>query len=95
MDHTSASKEYLRHKFPSNGDRVIEAATDQENVLALTRISAAMREGLAKKEKNKIDAELMALVGNRAGIKGSGWSFTWKTGDDGKRRQRFTARGVE
>ena len=95
MDHTSASKEYLRHRFPSNGDRVIEEATDRENALGLTRISAAMREGLAKKEKNKIDAELMALVGDRAGIKGTGWCFTWKTGDDGKRRQRFTARGVE
>lgn len=94
LDHTSASKAYLHSKYPSNADRIIDDCDEIEHQLAMARLEASIAETRAAKEKQRIDALLMQRIGPRAGIKGSGWSMTWKVGADGKRRQRFTVKGV-
>jgi hypothetical protein len=93
LDHTPASKAYLLHKYPSNADRIIHDADEEETMLAIQRIQAANTEREAKQEKNRLDAELMAKIGDRAGIRGMEWKMTWKKNKADKRQQRFTARG--
>lgn len=95
MDHTPACKEYLRHKYPSNIDRRIIEATAEAEHWGNLRASATKRAAELKREMAKVDAELLAHVGENYGIQGDGWKMTWSVGKDGRRRQRFTARGVE
>ena len=93
LDHTPASKAYLLDKYPSNADRIIHDATEGETMLAVQRIQAANAEKEAKREKDRLDAELMSKIGDRAGIRGFEWKMTWKLNKSLKRQQRFTARG--
>jgi putative phage-type endonuclease len=94
LDHTAASKEYLRIKYPAHAvDRVIVEASSPAEMIAANRITAAQHEKRSKILKDKLDAELLDMVGTHDGLKGDTWQMTWRVGKDGKRKQRFTAQG--
>ena len=95
LDSTPASKQYLLARYPRPTDPVIEPADEETHALALERIDMAANEKAAKARKDTLDAELMARVGNRDGLYGEGWRFTWKMQANGQRRQRFTAARAE
>lgn len=101
MDHTPASKAYLRAMYPSEADKVMLEADTHVDELGRQRMQLALEEKNAKKERDRIDALLLKEIGAHTGIasargvEGSGWRLTWKTDRNGVRRQRFTATGED
>lgn len=90
LDATSATKEYLRAKYPSPVDRIIVEASAEVDAWGKARHEAAQMEKRAAEEKTALDARILDAVGEHDGVLGDGWKMTWKTGKDGVRRQRFT-----
>jgi predicted phage-related endonuclease len=93
LDHTPASKLYLLDKFPRDEERSLVDADEETDRLGAERVAAYLAGKRAETIIGRLDAEIMARIGANAGMRGNGWSMTWKIGADGKRRQRFTARG--
>jgi predicted phage-related endonuclease len=92
LDGSKATRAYLLHKYPQESDRVVEDCTEEEHQLAIARASASALSKKYARDMAELDAKLLSLIGNRAGIKGEEWSMTWKTDKNGNRRQRFTWR---
>lgn len=91
LDATDATRVYLRHKFPANVDRrILEMDDDVTNALASARMEYAETEKRATTEKRRLDAELMARVGDADGIQGRWGKFTWGLNAKGVRATRFT-----
>lgn len=90
LDHTPASKTLLRDRYPANVERVMRDAAELDG-LGIARAAALDNEREAKREKDRLDAEIMRAIGDADGIEGTGWKMTWKIGRDGVRRQRFTS----
>jgi putative phage-type endonuclease len=95
LDHTPASKAYLRAKYPENRERVIREATDREDEYGQDRAHHAFVLKSAAIEVAKCDALLMSCIGDADGIQGTGWKMTWKVNRNGVRMQRFTGRGSD
>jgi predicted phage-related endonuclease len=93
LDGTSASKAYLRARYPSNADRVIVPADEETDAFGKKRIELKRACDEAASEIDRLDAEIMALVGSHDGAEGDGWKMTWKIDKNGVRRQRFTVKG--
>lgn len=96
LDATASTKEYLRAKYPAPRERVIVELGDDEldvDQLGVERIEAARVEKRMAIEKARLDAEILSRVGDREGVRGSGWQMTWKLDKNQKRSQRFTATG--
>jgi putative phage-type endonuclease len=91
LDHTPASKEYLRARYPEQRDRVLLDADGETDLLGQRREEAARLELTHRREKDRLDAELLSRVGEHDGIQGTGWRMTWRADKHGVRRQRFTA----
>lgn len=92
LDATPATKEYLRRKWPSNEDRVVLPSTPDIDDIAARRIEAAIEEKNAEARKILADHELIDRIGVHDGIRGEGWSMSFRVNKKtGKRQQRFTA----
>lgn len=94
LDHTAASREYLLRCYPSNEDRVILDADNDLDALGVQRASAHEAEKRWETEKKRLDNLILDAVKEHDGVRGTGWSMSWKKNAKGERRQRFTARGV-
>jgi putative phage-type endonuclease len=93
LDHTPASKGYLRRKYPCNADRVIVEASSPAEMIGQARMLAAREAKRLAKDIDRLDAELLEMVGDHDGLQGESWKMTWRTNKNGKRVQRFTAQG--
>jgi putative phage-type endonuclease len=92
LDHTDATRAYLKATYPSNEDRVIVQVDDESlNAKGRRRAEVAALLKSLENEKKMLDAFLLNNVANRDGITGDGWQMTWKVNKNGDRRQRFTA----
>jgi predicted phage-related endonuclease len=95
MDHTDACKTYLRATYPSNVDREIIEADDRLDEIGVARAIYAHGEKSNARARAQCDAELLAACRDHGGIAGSSWKMTWRVGQDGVRRSRFTARETD
>ena len=94
LDATDASRAYLLSRYPVDV-RPTLASTPEVDDLAERRAEQAGDEKRAAAEKRRLDALLMAAVGDAQGVEGTWGKFTWKCGKDGTRRTRFTGRDAE
>lgn len=95
IDATPATRAYLLDRYPANRERTMVPATLEAETLATERIEAARLGAESDARKRRLDAQLMALVGDADGITGAGWAYTWKLDKNGTRRGRFTGKGEE
>lgn len=92
LDATPATKEYLRRMYPAREDDVILPSSPDVDDLAAERISAAIEEKHHRELKTVIDHKILEKIGIHDGIRGEGWSMSFRLDrKTGKRRQRFTA----
>lgn len=92
LDATPATRAYLLDKYPANRERVVRAATEDEQVIGQCRVEADRVLRDAKARSDTATARLLAAVGDADGIEGDGWKMTWKLDKNGVRRPRFTTR---
>lgn len=92
MDHTPASKVYLRDKYPREEDPIIVDADQDLDTLGSARAELARTAKRAAEEVARHDAEILRRIGLHTGARGNGWRMTWKIDKNGVRRQRFTER---
>lgn len=90
LDHTDATRDYLRAKYPREVRGELLEATNEIDVIALERKLAAEYEKSYGNKKRTLDAELMAKLGDAPGFRGEWGSFTWKLNAKGERASRFT-----
>jgi putative phage-type endonuclease len=90
LDATPATKAYLLDRYPRNVEPVMIDADPETDDIGHLRADNAGWEKNHKREKDRLDAELLSRVGNADGIQGTGWMMTWKSDKNGLRRQRFT-----
>ena len=91
LDHTPATRDYLLHRYPANVARVLLEVDDEEvEAIASDRADAARLRAEAEATVKRLDAELMARVGDHDGIEGAWGRFTWKLDKNGRRATRFT-----
>jgi predicted phage-related endonuclease len=91
LDHTPASKTYLRARYPRNVEHTIVQADANMDCVGMARARAAADEAAAAKVKAHHDAILMSAIGDADGVEGTGWRMTWKCDKTGVRRSRFTS----
>lgn len=92
LDATPATKEYLRRKYPSREDDAILPSTPEVDDLAAERIAHALEEKKHEARKVLLDHEILDRIGQHNGMRGEGWSMSWRVNKrTGKRQQRFTA----
>lgn len=78
VDATPDYGEYIAKRFASHGEAVREADAEAEQWAAKLREAKAAIKG-AEAVEQEARNHLQALIGDAAGIKGAGWSVSWKT----------------
>lgn len=92
LDASDACRSYLEAKYPRDTRPRRESDLDDE-LIADRRISAAISSKQAALELQLADTELIARCGEDGGIKGDGWTFSYriaKKSVTGERKHRFT-----
>lgn len=77
LDASDATRRLLANKYPKHDDEVIHATPEFE-ALAQQLHGFKADEKLAKEGVAKTTALLINAVGDKAGIVGTGWRFTWR-----------------
>jgi predicted phage-related endonuclease len=95
-DATPWTAEMLRRKYPGGGDRAMIPATFEMETIAADRMAAMVEERDAIVKKKLADYAMLEKIGAYEcdGVRGEGWSMSWRADKHGVRRQRFTARGL-
>lgn len=95
FDATPATKEYLRRRYPKADPVILDARGTVLDSQGMTRATLAANVKQLQAQIATLDAEILSAIGEHTGAEGTGWKMTWKPRADGKRVQRFTARGEE
>lgn len=82
VDHSDSWKRYVAERWPTAKNEVVEAPAEAE---AVARRLLAAKAALSESEQRYDQAanEMKAMLEDRAGFRGFGWSCTWKNTANG------------
>jgi len=93
-DGSDAGRAYLKAKYPASMAPTMLEATDEQNLDAVAWLELQAREKDAGIRREALSQHFIAAIGEASGIRGDGWTATYKSSAKGTRTFRLTRKGV-
>jgi predicted phage-related endonuclease len=83
IDHTDAARRFLNRSHPKDNGLILPATPEQAELVTRYRL-ADQNVAQAEQERDRLKNRLIEVIGDAAGLRGSGFELTYKNVKEGK-----------